>query len=220
MTPAKQRRAGRLALLEHIRAHAAVVDEGRLATMYSACDVVINAAVIGESQGVAIAEAMALGIPVVTCSTPWVDNAQVEMVDHGVNGWVANHPRPFAEAIADLLLDEQRRRQFGNAGTAKIGELLDPVRLTRQLENLYDHHLGARTGALTWTPDAHEIEQFAAEYPLRAVRQFRPLSPRERAEAEYERTKDRMRQLRSSALMLGSGLFVNGLMAVRERAER
>ena len=42
---------------------------------------------------------MALGVPVVTNATPWTDNAQVEVVDNGVNGWVANHPRSFAEAV-------------------------------------------------------------------------------------------------------------------------
>ena len=48
--------------------------------------------------------------PVVTCSTPWADNAQVEFVEHGRSGWLASHPRPFAEAVADLLLDDEQRR--------------------------------------------------------------------------------------------------------------
>ena len=127
MTLAKQRRAGRLGLLERVRAYPATADEERLALFYSACDVVVNASAIGESQGVAIAEAMALGVPVVTCSTPWADNAQVEIVDHGVNGWIANHPRPFAEAVADLLLDDERQCwPSAPPAAAKVARLFDP----------------------------------------------------------------------------------------------
>lgn len=190
MTPAKQRRAGRLSLLEHLKAVPPVAGERELVTLYSACDVLVNAAVIGESQGVAIAEALALGIPVVTCSTPWADNAQVEIVDHGVDGWVANHPRPFAEAVADLLGDEERRRSFGAAGAAKVQRLLDPGTLTRQLEQLYAHHLSGGEGTVQWRPSEADVDRFAADYPARARRQFRALTLRERAEAEVARRRD------------------------------
>jgi glycosyltransferase involved in cell wall biosynthesis len=206
MTPSKQRRAGRLALLEQIRAHPAVADEERLAGLYRACDVVINGAVIGESQGVALAEAMALEVPVVTCSTPWADNAQVEMVDHGVTGWVANHPKPFAEAVADLVHNPERRRVFGRAAAAKVDTLLNPDRLTRQLESLYDHHLGGGTGSLPWSPDEETVARFDAEYPALAARQFRPLSGREQLEAGLERRRDRARQLTASARMVATSM--------------
>lgn len=202
MTPAKQRRAARLGLLERMRAHPPVAEEERLALLYSACDVVVNGAVIGESQGLVIAEAMALEIPVVTCSTPWADNAQVEIVDHGINGWTANHPRPFAEAVADLLLNDERRLSFGAAGRAKITELLDPNRLTPQLENLYAHHLGLNSRPLEWWPDEAELERFTREYPVRAEQEFRPLTPQERIEARLEREKDRGRQLSASGRMV------------------
>ena len=70
-----------------------VVSESELATYYAACDVVVHASSIGESQGVVLAEAMALGLPVVTNPTPWTDNAQIELVEEGVTGHVAAHPR-------------------------------------------------------------------------------------------------------------------------------
>lgn len=204
MTPAKQRRAGRQGLLERTRVHPAVPGEERLALYYRACDVVVNAAVIGESQGLAIAEAMALHSPVVTCSTPWADNAQVELVDHGVDGWIANHPRPFAEAVADLLTNDERRRQFGEAGAAKIAKMLDPERLTHQLEDLYIHHLDPGSEPLRWSPDAAEFSRFADEYPVRAGQEFRSLTPRERIEARIDREKDRLHRLSSSARMAGA----------------
>ena len=206
MTLAKQRRAGRLGLLERIRAYPTTADEERLALFYSACDVVVNASAIGESQGVALAEAMALGVPVVTCSTPWTDNAQVEVVDNGVNGWIANHPRPFAEAVADLLMNDERRVAFGAAAAAKVARLFDPSRLTRQLERLYLHHLGHSRASLDWAPGDDALARFEHDYAARVTSEFRPLTRRERLEAEIERGNDRARRLRSSAAMLSASL--------------
>ena len=214
MTPAIQRRAGRRGVLEHVRAHPVVADEATLARLYSACDVVVNASRIGESMGLAIAEAMALEIPVVTCSTPWADNAQVEIVDHGVTGWIANHPRPFAEAVADLLGNPERGAAFGAAGAAKVERLLDPERLTRQLERLYEHNLGVATEPLAWEPDDADVQRFENEYGSRASDEFRPLSVREQLESQLERRKDRVRQLRSSAQMVGQSLTADRLKAV------
>lgn len=202
MTASKQRRAGRLGLLERTRAHEAVADDARVALFNRACDVVVSASAIGESLGLGIAEALALGVPVVTCSTPWADNAQVEIVDHGVNGWLASHPRSFAEAVADLLADDGKREAFGSAGAAKIARILDPERQTRQLEDLYAHHLGQGGRALRWWPDAAEFERFAQEYPARSAQEFRPLTMRERAEVQLERRKDRLRSLISTAQIM------------------
>jgi hypothetical protein len=61
---------------------------------------------------------MALGIPVVTNSTPWTDNAQVEVVDNGVNGWAANHPRVFAEAWPTCLATSGAASPLGLLGMA------------------------------------------------------------------------------------------------------
>jgi glycosyltransferase involved in cell wall biosynthesis len=219
MTAATQRRAGRTGVLEHIRAHPIEADEARLARLYSACDVVVNASAIGESLGLATAEAMALGIPVVTCSTPWTDNAQVEIVDHGTTGWVANHPRPFAEAVADLLLNADRRQAFGVAAAAKIRRLLDAERLTRQLEHLYEHHLGVAEAPLEWAPDYTDVLRFEQDYAARAKREFRPLTTREWVEVHLARQKDRALQLRASVQMTGSTLIRRRSEAVTKRTE-
>ena len=217
MTATKQRRLGRLGLLERTRVHPAVADDERVATFNRACDVVISASAIGESLGLAIAEALALGVPVVTCSTPWADNAQVEIVDHGVSGWVANHPRPFAEAIADLLADEERRERFGQAGAQKIKALLDPDRHTRQLQDLYDRHLGRADRALSWSPDTQTFERFAREYPARAAQSFRPLNYREQAEAELARAKDYLLRTRGSVEMIAGSSWRRAVDRIRHQ---
>lgn len=199
-TPAKRERLVRRRMIDRVKLFDPVSEDRELATLYAASDVVLNASTIGESQGLVIAEAMSLGIPVVTCSTPWVDNAQVEFVENGVNGWVANHPAEFAEATADLLLNPGRRAEFGQQGRRVVGARLDPVELTRQLEALYEHHL--RGGELAWSPSAEEIARFEREYPRRSGASFRSLSARERAEASVIRLRETATRRSSSFQMV------------------
>lgn len=203
-TDAKRARLRRRGVANHVRLIEPVSEVSDLATLYAACDVVVNASMIGESQGLVIAEAMALGIPVVTCSTPWADNAQIEFVRNGESGWVANHPREYAEAVADLLGDEQRRRTFGANGRALVDRLLDPDALTRQLEQLYVHHV--RGGDVAWQPAPDDIKRFTAEYPARARASFRHLSSRERLEAVRARQREALIRRLASARMIGAGL--------------
>ena len=188
-TPSKRARLERLGLLDRVTLLDPVSDEQQLAAIYSACDVVVNASTIGESQGLAIAEAMSLGIPVVACSTPWVDNAQVEFIENGHTGWIANHPAEFAEAVSDLLRHAERREQFGARAQEAIERRLDPTMLTRQLERLYLYHLH-ETVLSCWSPSDDELIAFADGYSCRAGASFRKLSSRERLDAALARAKE------------------------------
>lgn len=181
----------RLGVLERVRCLASSSEPRRVAAFYSAADVLASASSIGESFGLAIAEAMTLGVPVVTSSTPWTDNAQVEVVDNGVNGWVANHPRAFAEAAADLLLDERRRLAFGAAAAEKAHASWHPSGLTRELERLFDAVLATGLPPSDWTPGIAEQAAFEADYPRRAGAQYRPLSAREQREARWAARRER-----------------------------
>jgi len=66
---------------------------------YSACTITLNMSYIGESFGFVIAESMCCETPVVAVSTPDIDDAQIEVVQHGVGGFVA----PSARTIGGLL---------------------------------------------------------------------------------------------------------------------
>lgn len=193
-----------------------------MTAFYCAADVFASASSIGESFGLAIAEAMALGIPIVTSSTPWTDNAQVEVVDNGVNGWVANHPRAFAEAVANLLHDERRRSAFGAAAAEKASAAWHPAHLTRQLEHLFEAVVATGVPPPIWTPGIAEQVAFEADYPRRVAAQYRPLSQRERREEQLAVLRERAGwawcDLRADPMQGGRTLL--GLAAARLRGLR
>jgi glycosyltransferase involved in cell wall biosynthesis len=117
-----------------------------LLTYYRSMDVYVAASAIGESFGMNIAEAMACGLPVVAISTPHQDNAQIELVDQGVNGLVVeDYPRLVALACQELLRNEPLRRKLGDAAQVKV-ESYSAEKMTRALENIIYQRLGFSTG--------------------------------------------------------------------------
>lgn len=214
-TPHRETQLRRLRVHERVRCLSPSNDPAALAAFYAAADVFASASSIGESFGLAIAEAMALGVPVVTSSTPWTDNAQVEVVDNGRTGWVANHPRAFAEAVADLLSHEPRRRAFAQAGAEKVASTWHPVTLTRELERLLEDVV--TSGRPACGNGARQQLDFEREYPRRAAAQFRALSPRERRQAQWAVRRERVgwavRDLRADPV--GAGRMLGALAGDR-----
>jgi glycosyltransferase involved in cell wall biosynthesis len=191
LTPALRRRVRRLGVEGSVVDLSGSVDEAMLMTYHAAADVYVTASSIGESFGVSIAEAAALGIPTVTNSTPWVDNAQVETVEHGVTGYLANHPNAFAEAVAALLNDHDLRARMGAAAAARCRERWDAQRLTQQLEDLYEHVLRDGRAPEAWSPSRAEFDAFCDDYPRRSAQQFRPLTRREQLEVRAAIVRER-----------------------------
>ena len=200
--PRALRRLAALGVLDRVRLIPATTDESVLLAVYAAADVVVSASAIGESCSVAIAEAMAAARPVVTSSTPWTDNAQIEQVDEGVTGHVADHPAPFAEAVASLLADPLRAASFGEAARTRAEARHDARTLTRQLERLYASLAAGQPAAADWTPGPQEVDVFPAEYAQCLGRSFRPLTPREAAETRRARRLERLRWLLAAARRL------------------
>jgi glycosyltransferase involved in cell wall biosynthesis len=223
-TPHRRRQLERLGVLGRVRCEPPSSEPGRLAAFYGAADVFASASSIGESFGLALAEAMALGVPVVTNSTPWTDNAQVEVVDNGLNGWVANHPRVFAEAVSDLLGDRLRRRVFGEAARVKVEASWHPEPLTRQLEDLFEALAASGSLPPAWTPGIGQEREFEDEYPRRCESQYRSPSGAEQREAaravRRERAHWALHDLRSSPLRGGWRLLRLALGRLRARLRR
>ncbi|HEY8705098.1 MAG TPA: glycosyltransferase family 4 protein [Gaiellaceae bacterium] len=218
--PRGLRRLAALHVLDRVYLLPETPAEGVVLAAYAAADVVVSAAAIGESCSVAIAEAMVAGRPVVTSSTPWTDNAQIEQVNEGRTGHVADHPAAFADAVASLLLDPDRAAEYGEAARSHAVALHDARLLTRQLERLYEALAAGARPPTEWTPLPIEVDAFPAEYARRLDCSFRPLTVREHAEAARARRSERLRWLAGAAQRLDRGtaaLAVSSLMGRRRR---
>jgi len=106
---------------------------------YSRLDVFTHGARVGEGYGVVMAEAMANGLPVVTISTPQRKkcNAQGEVVEHNVTGFVCRFQWQYAGAVVELLKNHDLRRQFARKSYEKAREEFEASKLTRKLEQIY-----------------------------------------------------------------------------------
>lgn len=116
-----------------------VEDISGLAAFLDSLSVFAHANDTGESFGMVIAEAMAVGLPVVThpCPLP-KDNAQLELVEHGRSGLVARNAAEYAEAVAWLLHHPEEARRMGTAGQEKAQKFYAVEVVLRQWEALYE----------------------------------------------------------------------------------
>ncbi|WP_354699849.1 glycosyltransferase family 4 protein [Paraconexibacter sp. AEG42_29] len=220
-TPDKHKLLRRLGVHDRVSFVDTTFDEAQVMQRFMACDVFVTAAEIGESYSVAISEAMALGLPIVTCSTPWVDNGQIEQVQQGVTGHIADHPRAFAEACADLIADPAKADRFGAAAAVFADERMDRMLLTRQLERLYAALIaGEPIPGDGWVPSLVEVDGFGAEYEQRLTRSFRPLTARERREVQVERYAEQARWALRAARKLDRDNVGFLIGTLRARARR
>jgi glycosyltransferase involved in cell wall biosynthesis len=117
-----------------------------VADFYAGLDVYTHGARVGEGYGVVIAEAMASRLPVVTIATPQRKkcNAQAEVVEHNVTGFVVRYTWQYADAVIELLENHVLREKFAARGYEKAREQFEASRLTRKLEALYTDLMGTR----------------------------------------------------------------------------
>ncbi len=112
--------------------------DAELAEFFSGISLLAHANDTGETFGLAIAEAMAAGLPVVTHPSPYPkDNAQVELVEDGVTGFVADNARDYAAAVIRLLSDPGLAQAMGEAGRRKAQREFRAQHIAEQLAALY-----------------------------------------------------------------------------------
>ena len=113
-------------------------NDAQLAEFYGGLSVLAHANDAGESFGLVIAEAMACGLPVVTHpSAGERDNAQLELVEHGVTGLVAHTAEEYAACVRRLFQNPQQARAMGLAGRAKAQKLYRAQDVAARLGALY-----------------------------------------------------------------------------------
>ena len=114
-------------------------DRTRLMDYLERFHVFAHGADIGESFGIVISEAMAAGLPVVTHpSYGGRDNAQTELVDHGVTGFVVPDPVEYAAAVAFLLQNPEKAKEMGDAGRKKAWDCFDARKMSAGLERIFE----------------------------------------------------------------------------------
>jgi predicted ATP-dependent Lon-type protease len=80
---------------------------------------------------------MAAGKPVIVNSTPWADNAQIELVDNGKTGLIANTPKTYAEAVVYLINNKKEAKKMGLAGQEKVKNEYNAEKITNCLQKIY-----------------------------------------------------------------------------------
>jgi len=176
--PAKMGKIRQLGLEDYFIFLEPTVDQEKINELLYLVDVFPTCTVHGESFGNVIAEAMAWRKPVVSNSLPHRYNSQVELIDHGKTGLIANTPKDFGEAMAYLLTHHKIRQAMGEAGRKKVEENYEVKINTRSLEKIYldllikksvviDKAVQKRYEEVPWHPSAQEIMGFEEEYQER-----------------------------------------------------
>ena len=84
----------------------------KISKIYQICDFMLHSSGIGESFGLSLAEGMYWGLPIIVDSTPEMDNAQIEVVDHGQNGFIVDSVNGFSMAVSSLINNRKLLKEF------------------------------------------------------------------------------------------------------------
>ncbi|MEN9936158.1 MAG: hypothetical protein RLZZ387_2737 [Chloroflexota bacterium] len=114
-------------------------DRTGLVAAYQSCDILLFPSRL-EGFGIAPAEALACGRPVVTTDA----SALPEVVDHGQNGFLCarNDVAAYADRVRELGEDAALRRRFGEHGRAKVARSFGYDQLGQGFVRLYERLLG------------------------------------------------------------------------------
>jgi D-inositol-3-phosphate glycosyltransferase len=108
----------------------------------AAADLVLGASVASETFGMALAEAMACGRPVVASSWRGYD----DVVLHGETGerFPAGDVPALAATLRRLLADDAARARLGAAGRRRVETLFRWQTVASRVEGVYERALGSR----------------------------------------------------------------------------
>lgn len=116
-----------------------------------AFDLFVNCSIY-EGVSLTILEAMAAALPVV--ATPVGGNPEV-VVDKETGLLIPGTARLLAEAIANLAVDERRRRQMGDAGRRRVENHFSLTRMVEEYASLYFGLKPAERAGYTFSANAN-----------------------------------------------------------------
>jgi hypothetical protein len=104
------------------------------------------------SLGLALIEAMLVGLPVVGLATTEL----VTVIENGVSGFIETDPARLIEPMRRLLTDPAEARRIGEAGRRIAAERFDIRRFVRDWEETLDLVIGHQT-----RPSRHSVEELS-----------------------------------------------------------
>jgi glycosyltransferase involved in cell wall biosynthesis len=168
-----------------------------LEQVYAASDFMLHSSGIGESFGLAVAEAMHHGLPVIVDSTPELDNAQLEVVGHGEGGLVVASSRGFVSAAKELATDGTLRARLAAGARERAEARFSDRVVVEHWQRLYA--VAARKGGVVLPASLESAEDDREErytaFPgwyAEACRRYAGAGPglRERTAGKLLRAKD------------------------------
>ncbi|GAB6048157.1 glycosyltransferase family 4 protein [Methyloparacoccus murrellii] len=129
-------------LRAHVTLLGTLTEPAELGVAYGAMDSFLHAARQGESFGYVLAEALLYGLPVITVSRPHRDNAQTEVIRHGIDGYVVRSRRYLVEAMESLMQDHALRSRVRQGGRQGVIERFDLERVCSDALCVFEALLG------------------------------------------------------------------------------
>jgi len=117
---------------------AGYIDEREMPYLYSSHDILLSPAV-REGFGLAVAEAMACGLPVVASNC----SAIPELIDHEKGGFLCDvgDVSAFAERINQLSESKELRKEMGEYNRKKIEKLFTIDKMVKNYAKIFDKYL-------------------------------------------------------------------------------
>ncbi len=109
-----------------------------LGTVYGVTSVFVFPS-LTDTQGLVIHEAALAGCPIVL-----IDKGVSEVVEDGVNGFIADSSEDIASKVTTILADEKLRKRFGQASKKLAGRYTE-AKQTKKLEALYIDAIASHT---------------------------------------------------------------------------
>ena len=123
---------------------APVFGDQRLSEILSAFDCFLHTSLIGESFGMVLCEAMLCDVPVITLSTPYRDNSQIEVVRHLEVGIVVHNRAALVAAMESACAGSPVYEELRGQGREHVVHRYSTGVVGHQTLQLYELLLGQR----------------------------------------------------------------------------